>query len=121
MCSSDLAELYPDLRDHLMNLHEHFIDLRLPFQKHWYYCREMKGSDSIKAVLPALFPDDPTLDYHNLEGVNKGDKAAAGYGQMAHLGPEEQEALRKQLLAYCQLDTYAMVKILEKLKEMVGI
>lgn len=112
-----LAELYPDLRDHLMNLHEHFIDLRLPFQKHWYYCREMKGSDSIKAVLPALFPDDPTLDYHNLEGVNKGDKAAAGYGQMAHLGPEEQESLRKQLLAYCQLDTYAMVKILEKLKE----
>ena len=114
-----LADLFPDLSDHLMALYENFVDLRYPFQQRWYYCREMKGSDSIKAVLPALFPDDPTLDYHNLEGVNKGDKAAAGYGQMAQLSPEEQEALRKQLLAYCKLDTYAMVKILEKLRELV--
>ena len=27
----------------------------------------MQGLYSIKYVLPALFPDDPTLAYHNLE------------------------------------------------------
>ena len=30
---------------------------------------------------------------------------------------EEQEMIRKGLLVYCELDTYAMVKIYEKLKE----
>jgi len=28
----------------------------------------MNGSFSIKKVLPAFFPDDPKLDYHNLPG-----------------------------------------------------
>ena len=31
--------------------------------------------------------------------------------------PEEQENTRKNLLKYCELDTYAMVKVWEKLKE----
>ena len=31
--------------------------------------------------------------------------------------PEEQAVIRKNLLAYCGLDTYAMVKVLEKLYE----
>ena len=30
---------------------------------------------------------------------------------------QEQEVVRKQLFAYCELDTLAMVKILGKLKE----
>ncbi len=36
---------------------------------------------------------------------------------MAHMDPEQLETTRKQLLKYCGLDTYAMIKILEKLKE----
>ena len=27
------------------------------------------------AILPAMFPDDPALDYHNLEGVHNGTEA----------------------------------------------
>jgi hypothetical protein len=77
----------------------------------------MQGSYSIKYVLPALFPYDPELDYHNLEGIHNGGEASAAFGNMAHMTPEELEATRKQLLAYCGLDTYAMVKVWEKLKE----
>lgn len=113
-----LAELYPDLREHLMNIHDHFVDLLVPFRSKWYYSRALQGRSTLKLVLPALFPDDPTLDYHNLEGVHNGGEASATFSSMAKMAPEELEATRKQLLAYCSLDTYATVKIWEKLKEL---
>ena len=37
--------------------------------------------------------------------------------ELANMTPEELETTRKQLLKYCGLDTYAMIKVLEKLKE----
>ena len=115
-----LAELYPDLSDHLMNIHDHIVDLMTPFQKRHYYCRAMKGSYSIKYVLPALFPDDPELDYHNLEGVHNGTEASATFERMGDMNPQEREACRNQLLRYCGLDTLAMVKVWQKLTEVVG-
>ena len=77
----------------------------------------MKGSYSIKYVLPALFPDDPALDYHNLEGVHNGGEASQTFNDMAEMEPTELEKWREHLLRYCELDTFAMVKIWEKLKE----
>lgn len=115
-----LAALYPDLSDYLMNIHDHIVDLMVPFQKRHYYCRGMQGSYSIKFVLPALFPDDPELDYHNLEGVHNGTEASAAFEQMEKMTPEEQAACRSNLLKYCGLDTLAMVKVWQKLTEVVG-
>ena len=77
----------------------------------------MQGSYSVKYVLPALFPDDPALDYHNLEGVHNGVEASETYAKMATMTSEEAEIMRGLLLKYCGLDTYAMVKVWEKLKE----
>ncbi|MBO7328144.1 MAG: DUF2779 domain-containing protein [Lentisphaeria bacterium] len=110
-----LAELYPDLKEHLMALYNCIQDLMQPFQQKHYYCREMRGSYSIKQVLPALFPTDPELDYHNLNGVHNGGEASAAFENMANLSAAEQENVRKQLLEYCKLDTLAMVKIWQKL------
>ncbi len=112
-----LAELYPDLREHLMNIHDNIQDLMIPFQKKWYYTKAMQGSYSIKYVLPALFPNDPVLDYHNLEGVHNGGEAMDTYAKMQTMTPEEVEEARGHLLKYCELDTFAMVKIWERLKE----
>ncbi len=39
------------------------------------------------------------------------------YPKMAQMTAEEREATRKALLEYCDLDTYAMVKVWEKLVE----
>jgi len=100
-----------------MNIHDHIVDLMIPFQKKWYYCRAMQGSYSIKYVLPALFPDDPTLDYHNLEGVHNGGEASEAFAKMATMNDDKIEVMRGHLLKYCGLDTYAMVKVWEKLKE----
>ena len=40
-------------------------------------------------MLPALFPEDPALDYHSLEGVHNGGEAFATFAKMASMGPEE--------------------------------
>ena len=87
----------------------------IPFQKKWYYCKAMQGSYSIKYVLPALFPDDPALDYHNLEGIHNGGEAMELFPKIKDLPPEEQAIARRNLLEYCKLDTYAMVKVWEEL------
>jgi hypothetical protein len=63
----ELAKLYPDLSNHLLNIADHIIDLIEPFRAGDYYVPAMGGSFSIKSVLPALFPGDPELDYHNLD------------------------------------------------------
>ena len=115
----ELAELYPDLSAHLLNICEHIQDLMVPFQKKQYYTKAMQGSYSIKYVLPALFPDDPALDYHNLEGVHNGAEASATFIKMSSMEPNDLAQCREHLLQYCGLDTYAMVRVWEKLQESI--
>lgn len=116
MVIKNLAKLYPDLSKHLMNIYDNMKDLMVPFKNHDYYSKEMYGSYSIKYVLPALFPNDESLNYHNLEQIHNGSEAMNTYASMGLLSKEEQERTRKNLLEYCKLDTYAMVKIWDKLK-----
>ena len=75
----------------------------------------MHGSASIKSVLPALYPDAPELNYNNLPVVHNGDQASKAFASLKSKSKEEQEEIRKGLLVYCELDTYAMVKIWQKL------
>ena len=112
-----LASLYPDLSKHLMCIHDNIIDLMKPFYNRDYYSKEMYGSYSIKYVLPALFPNDPSLNYHNLDSIHNGDEAMNAFKNLEKMSKEEQDKIRKCLLKYCELDTYAMVKIYEKLKK----
>lgn len=112
---NELALQFPDLAEHLLNIRSNIQDLLTPFQSGYYYNRAMGGSFSIKSVLPALFPDDPALDYHNLEGVHNGAEAMTIFPKIKDMPSEEQEIARKNLLAYCKLDTYAMVKVWEAL------
>ena len=111
----ELAAAFPDLSEHLLNIRDHIVDLLVPFRSGWYYNRAMGGSFSIKSVLPAIFPDDPSLDYHNLEGVQNGGEAMTIFPQIKDMPPEKQAKARHDLLKYCELDTYAMVKVWEEL------
>lgn len=111
----ELAAAFPDLAEHLLNIEANIRDLLVPFQTGCYYNRAMGGSFSIKSVLPALFPDDPALDYHNLEGVHHGGEAMALFPKIKDMPPEEQEKARHNLLKYCELDTFAMVKVWQAL------
>ncbi len=114
----EMADAFPDLAYHLRNIADHIVDLLDPFQEGYYYAPPMDGSFSIKKVLPALFPDDPALDYHNLPGtVHNGGEAMSIYPRMASMTPSERQATRQSLLEYCGLDTFAMVKVWQKLVE----
>lgn len=113
----ELAKQFEDLAEHLLNIHDNIKDLMTPFFNRDYYTKEMEGSYSIKYVLPALFPNKPELDYHKLPVVHNGSEAMSIFANLSNYSKEEQEKIRGGLLKYCELDTYAMVKIWEKLAE----
>lgn len=117
---AELAVVFPDLADHLLKIRDNIKDLMIPFKQQYYYSEKLHGSFSIKYVLPAMCPNDPELDYRSLEGIHKGDEAAAAFATLADHSPEEIEEIRKNLLAYCRLDTLAMVKILDKLWALIS-
>ena len=111
----ELAQTFPDLAEHLMNIRENIRDLLTPFQSGYYYNRAMGGSFSIKSVLPAMFPNEPSLDYHNLEGIHNGGEAMTVFPKIKDMPSDEQTTARHNLLKYCELDTYAMVKVWQEL------
>lgn len=115
----ELAGYFPDLSGHLLSIEKNIVDLITPFSKGWYYNREMGGSFSLKSVLPALFPNDTSLNYNNLEGIHNGSDAMLAFPTMEKMTDEEREKTRKNLLKYCELDTLALVKVLQTLQDAV--
>ncbi len=115
--NNEIGRLYPDLKDEMDRINGNMVDLMIPFKNRNYYAREMKGSHSLKYVLPALYPNDPELDYHNLPVVHHGGEAAEAFLNLNEKSKEEQELIREGLLRYCELDSLAMVKIWEKFRE----
>ena len=105
----DLADRFPQLSSALLAINDRVVDL-YPIAKNRYYHPSQKGSWSIKAVLPAVIPE---LRYGDLEGVQDGGMAMEAY--MEAIAPQttaaRKEEIQKQLLKYCELDTYAMVKL----------
>jgi len=112
-----LAEQLPDLNEELSKRIANIRDLMLPFRRRDIYFWQFNGSYSIKEVLPVLAPE---FSYQELE-VADGLAAIQAYQQLGRIeNQQEAEQLRKNLLAYCRLDTLAMVKILEKIESLAG-
>jgi hypothetical protein len=109
---NDLIEVFPQYHKQLQAIIDRIVDLMIPFRERWYYLPEMRGSYSIKQVLPALVPE---LSYKDLE-ISEGGTASNTFAEMV-MGSfwGDIQKTRNDLLEYCKLDTYAMVKILEKL------
>ena len=104
-----LSKLLPDLANPLDALIGRLVDLFSIARKHYYH-PAMKGSWSIKSVLPCVAPD---LSYNSLEEVRDGQAAQRAYLEV--INPESPEKRRKklegELTNYCQLDTLAMVRL----------
>ena len=117
----EMAKTFPDLAAHLLSIHDGIIDLLTPFRQGCYYTPAMGGSFSIKSVLPALFPDDEELNYHNLNPlVQNGGHAMTIFPTIKDMPADKAAEARQALLDYCHLDTLAMVRVWEKLKEVVS-
>ena len=102
-----LAELLPDLAGPLGHVVERLFDLERVFAQ-GYVHPDFGGRTSIKKVLPVMVPE---LTYDDLP-VNNGDDAAGVFGLMrvGEYPTETHPAHRERLLAYCKLDTLAMLR-----------
>lgn len=115
----EMAETFPAYKNELSFMVERFADLMDPFSKMWIYYPNQNGSYSIKHVLPSMFPCDPELDYSDLSQVHNGTEAMDTFREMKTMYINDYEEARRNMLNYCRLDTYAMVKILGKLAEII--
>jgi len=116
---SNLAQKFPKYEKDLNNLLERFVDLIEPFRNLGVYHYNFNGSFSIKSVLPALFNDD-NLNYKNLGLIQNGGDAMNVFANLCYEKDENLKAkIREDLLKYCKLDTFAMVKLVGKLREFI--
>lgn len=79
-----------------------------------YYHPDLNGSFSIKKVLPTL----TNLKYDDLI-VSDGSEAMVAYAKLDKLSTAEYNKQYKALLEYCKQDTWAMVLILQALRNLV--
>lgn len=113
----ELGSWLPEYRGRINTITDNMRDLMVPFRNKDCYLWQMNGAYSIKTVLPALVPE---LSYDGME-ISDGGMAMNAYSMMCETqDSEELEKIRKALLEYCRLDTLGMVKILDKLREIVG-
>jgi hypothetical protein len=114
---TELAARYPKHKQIIDKWTKNIQDLMVPFRQRYVYYWKFKGSYSIKNVLPVLVPK---LSYNELE-IADGGAAMDAYHQMcaAEDKPEALAQIRDNLLAYCKLDTLAMVRILDHLGDLI--
>ncbi len=107
-----LIETFPQYADPLLHLCDRTLDL-LKLIRESYYHPNFHGSYSIKSVLPALVP---SLGYSDLR-IQEGSIAAIEYARMiaTDTSGSEKARMNEALLAYCQRDTEAMVRVFEVL------
>lgn len=110
-----LANRFPELKPGLDPLAARIVDL-LPIIRQHYYHPAMRGSFSIKAVLPTVAPH---MDYDDLGEVKDGIAAQAVFEEA--IAPDttasRRDQIRSELRRYCALDTLAMVELVRTLSQ----
>jgi hypothetical protein len=104
-----LAERFRSFKRPILSAIERIVDL-YPIAREYFYHPLQQGSWSINSLLPAACPD---LTYDKIEGVQNGSMAQEEFLEALALGTSIQRNsdIKRQLAAYCGLDTYAMVRL----------
>ncbi len=125
----ELSEIFSEYKEKLMAMYNRGFDLmwlvntkaelyeELGFDKERaslpnYYNKDLSGSFSIKKTLP-VFSD---LSYKDLT-VKNGTEAIVAYASYNSMTKEEYDLYYEALKIYCQQDTWAMVVILQALRD----
>ncbi|HVH68243.1 MAG TPA: DUF2779 domain-containing protein [Gemmatimonadales bacterium] len=118
-CIRQLRDAAPQYVRELERIEKRLVDLLPTIRNHLYH-PDFGGGFSIKKTLPALVPG---LSYADLT-VQDGEAATVELQRLmldgAQMPAGERTALRRALLAYCERDTWAMVKLLEKLRSLIS-
>jgi hypothetical protein len=113
----ELASVFKKENKNISKIIKRMVDLIVPFRSFDYYDCKQRGSCSLKEVLPAL----TGKSYEGMEIANGGDASLRYFYSVHGINgkmPSESEIkkIREALLAYCGLDTEAMIQVLDKLK-----
>ena len=112
------AGLFPEFEEIVeKNWLPRIKDLLIPFRKFDYYDPKQKGSASIKKVLPVM----SDLSYDGLL-ISEGMGASLEYERVTFgdASDEEKKKVREALEKYCELDTLAEIKIIDRLGEILN-
>jgi len=113
----ELQQAVPDLAAELAALEAKLIDLH-PVVKNCVYHPDFRGSFSLKYILTPLVPE---LTYDDLVIVD-GRVASVEIARLLFVADKiprhERDRVRRDLLNYCERDTWAMVKLVERLREL---
>jgi len=115
----ELQEAVPELDAELAALEAKLIDLH-PVVRNCVYHPDFRGSFSLKYILTPLVPE---LTYNDLVIVD-GRVASVEIARLLFVADkiprQERDRVRQDLLNYCERDTWAMVKLVERLGELAG-
>lgn len=116
--NSRLGSRHPSDSEYLADINRRMIDLRDPFTGQSFVHPAFKGKTSIKAVLPVLVQNE-IASYKQLT-IQEGATATETWNRIVsgQMSAQEVEIARANLLAYCRLDTLAMLLILDELKKL---
>lgn len=116
-CNEDLVKMYPDIADQINSINDRLYDLMELFSKQMYVHGDFRGKSSLKKVLPVICNG---LSYDGMN-IADGGAACSSWKEMVfgEISAEEKKTIKEDLLKYCELDTWAMVKIWEEMKAKV--
>jgi hypothetical protein len=108
-----MGEIHPEFNDFCLDMNGRLYDLMDIFKGQYFADPKSKGSYSIKKILPILVPD---LSYNGMN-ISDGSTAMISWYEMVY--ENKDMGIKNDLLKYCKLDTYAMVRIFEELEGMI--
>jgi hypothetical protein len=113
----DAADAFPAHQPWIGDVLGRVVDLMAPFRGFLYYHPSQGGSYSIKKVLPAL----TGISYDGLD-IGEGSQASLMYMEsiFGAMDETERQEIRCNLETYCGQDTEGMVRIVEKLREILN-
>jgi len=112
-----LEKSEPDLATALKQLEDKLIDLHPVIRDHVYH-PDFEGSFSLKYVLHPLVPDLTYNDLVIVDGLVASVEIARLLFVAHKIPPAERDRVRQDLLDYCERDTWAMVRLVERLREL---
>jgi Domain of unknown function(DUF2779) len=112
-----LQHAIPELAKDLKLLEAKLIDLHPVIRDHVYH-PDFLGSFSLKYVLHPLVPELTYSDLVIVDGLVASVEIARLLFVAHKIPPAERDRVRQDLLNYCERDTWAMVKLLERLREL---
>ena len=111
----ECCELLPEFKPWLSKVTPRVVDLLLPFRGFRYHHPDQHGSNSMKAVLPAL-----TGGGYDKLTIQEGGAASREFLRVTfgEVSAAERRRVRRDLEEYCGLDTLGMVQIVDQLKRL---